>query len=88
MLCIKPGQHGSTYGGNPVAASVALAALKVLVRMPPPCSAAVRLSWRQPPATEAFQHLWSCKTLPSFVMPELSGSCVCPCRCLSRFAGQ
>ena len=36
MLCIKPGQHGSTYGGNPVAASVALAALKVLVRMPSP----------------------------------------------------
>ncbi|KAK9826410.1 hypothetical protein WJX81_000963 [Elliptochloris bilobata] len=31
MLCIKPGQHGSTYGGNPVAAKVALAALRVLV---------------------------------------------------------
>ena len=35
MLCIKPGQHGSTYGGNPVAAKVALAALKVLVRARP-----------------------------------------------------
>jgi ornithine--oxo-acid transaminase len=31
MLCIKPGQHGSTYGGNPIAAAVATAALKVLV---------------------------------------------------------
>ncbi len=30
MLCIKPGEHGSTYGGNPIAAKVAIAALKVL----------------------------------------------------------
>ena len=30
MLCIKPGEHGSTYGGNPLAAKVAIAALKVL----------------------------------------------------------
>lgn len=29
MLTIKPGQHGSTYGGNPVAARVALASLQV-----------------------------------------------------------
>lgn len=31
MLCIKPGEHGSTYGGNPLGAKVAIAALKVLV---------------------------------------------------------
>jgi ornithine--oxo-acid transaminase len=31
MLCIKPGQHGSTYGGNPLACKVAIAALKVIV---------------------------------------------------------
>ncbi len=31
MLCIKPGEHGSTYGGNPIAAKVAIAALKVLI---------------------------------------------------------
>ncbi|MFM7729029.1 MAG: ornithine--oxo-acid transaminase, partial [Flavobacteriales bacterium] len=31
MLCIRPGQHGSTYGGNPLAARVALAALQVAV---------------------------------------------------------
>ncbi|KAK9802016.1 hypothetical protein WJX73_001130 [Symbiochloris irregularis] len=31
MLSIGRGQHGSTYGGNPVAARVAVAALKVLV---------------------------------------------------------
>jgi ornithine--oxo-acid transaminase len=30
MLTIKPGEHGSTYGGNPVAAKVAVAALEVL----------------------------------------------------------
>jgi len=30
MLCIKPGQHGSTFGGNPVAAKVAVAALEVV----------------------------------------------------------
>ncbi len=30
MLCIKPGEHGSTYGGNPLAAKVAMAALEVL----------------------------------------------------------
>jgi ornithine--oxo-acid transaminase len=28
---IKPGQHGSTFGGNPVAAAVAVAALEVVV---------------------------------------------------------
>lgn len=32
MLTIKPGQHGSTYGGNPVAARTAIAALTVLKR--------------------------------------------------------
>ena len=31
MLNIKPGEHGSTFGGNPLAASVALASLQVLV---------------------------------------------------------
>jgi ornithine--oxo-acid transaminase len=31
MLCIKPGEHGSTYGGNPLAAVVAVASLEVLV---------------------------------------------------------
>jgi len=30
MLCIKPGQHGSTYGGNPMACKVAITALTVL----------------------------------------------------------
>uniref|UniRef100_A0A8C6UQ00 Ornithine aminotransferase n=1 Tax=Neogobius melanostomus TaxID=47308 RepID=A0A8C6UQ00_9GOBI len=30
MLTIKPGEHGSTYGGNPVACRVAMAALEVL----------------------------------------------------------
>jgi len=30
MLCINPGEHGSTYGGNPIACKVAIAALEVL----------------------------------------------------------
>jgi ornithine--oxo-acid transaminase len=30
MLCIKPGEHGSTFGGNPIAAKVAMAALDVV----------------------------------------------------------
>jgi ornithine--oxo-acid transaminase len=30
MLTIKPGEHGSTYGGNPIAAKVAIAALEVI----------------------------------------------------------
>jgi len=30
MLCIKPGEHGSTYGGNPLACKVGIAALEVL----------------------------------------------------------
>jgi ornithine--oxo-acid transaminase len=30
MLCIKPGEHGSTYGGNPIASKVAIAALQVI----------------------------------------------------------
>jgi acetylornithine/succinyldiaminopimelate/putrescine aminotransferase len=31
MLSIKPGQHGSTYGGNPLAAKIAMEALKVIL---------------------------------------------------------
>jgi ornithine--oxo-acid transaminase len=30
MLCIKPGEHGSTFGGNPLACKVAIAALEVI----------------------------------------------------------
>lgn len=30
MLTIKPGEHGSTYGGNPLACRVAMAALEVI----------------------------------------------------------
>lgn len=31
MLCLRHGQHGSTYGGNPLAASVSVVALQVLI---------------------------------------------------------
>ncbi len=30
MNCIKPGEHGSTFGGNPLACAVAIAALEVI----------------------------------------------------------
>ncbi len=30
MLTIKPGEHGSTFGGNPIAAKIAMAALQVV----------------------------------------------------------
>jgi ornithine--oxo-acid transaminase len=30
MLTIKPGEHGSTFGGNPLAGKVAIAALEVI----------------------------------------------------------
>ncbi|XP_037033558.1 ornithine aminotransferase, mitochondrial isoform X1 [Bradysia coprophila] len=32
MMTIKPGEHGSTYGGNPLGCKVALAALDVLIK--------------------------------------------------------
>ncbi|KZV63516.1 ornithine-oxo-acid aminotransferase [Peniophora sp. CONT] len=31
MLCIQPGEHGSTYGGNPLGCAVAITALDVLL---------------------------------------------------------
>src|SRR5690606_33119690 len=30
MMVIQPGQHGSTFGGNPIAAKVAIASLEVV----------------------------------------------------------
>lgn len=30
MLTIKPGEHGSTYGGNPIAAAIAIEAMNIL----------------------------------------------------------
>lgn len=31
MLCIKPGQHGSTYGGNPLGCKIAISAMEVVL---------------------------------------------------------
>ena len=32
MLCIQPGEHGSTYGGNPLGSAVAITALDTIVK--------------------------------------------------------
>jgi ornithine--oxo-acid transaminase len=32
MLCIRPGEHGSTFGGNPLASAVGIAALEVVTQ--------------------------------------------------------
>jgi len=39
MMRIKPGQHGSTYGGNPLACHVAIESLKVIVEENLPANA-------------------------------------------------
>lgn len=31
MNCIRPGDHGSTYGGNPLAAALAKVSIEVLI---------------------------------------------------------
>jgi ornithine--oxo-acid transaminase len=31
MMCIKPGQHGSTYGGNPLGCKIAMSAMNVIL---------------------------------------------------------
>ena len=31
MLCVRPGEHGSTFGGNQLACKVAISALKVII---------------------------------------------------------
>lgn len=31
MLCIKPGEHGSTFGGNPLACKIAMTAVQVIL---------------------------------------------------------
>ena len=31
MVCIKPGQHGSTYGGNPLGCKIAISAMEVVL---------------------------------------------------------
>ncbi len=30
MMTIKPGEHGSTFGGNPLASAIMIEALKVI----------------------------------------------------------
>lgn len=55
MLCIRPGEHGSTFGGNPLAAKVAIAALEVIRDEKLPENAA-RLGEIFRQELKAFQH--------------------------------
>lgn len=41
MLTIRPGQHGSTFGGNPLACAVAMAALNVVIEENLPSNAQI-----------------------------------------------
>jgi ornithine--oxo-acid transaminase len=41
MLTIRPGQHGSTFGGNPLACTVAMAALRVVIDEDLPANARI-----------------------------------------------
>uniref|UniRef100_A0A7E4VCY5 Ornithine aminotransferase n=1 Tax=Panagrellus redivivus TaxID=6233 RepID=A0A7E4VCY5_PANRE len=63
MLVIKPGQHGSTYGGNPLAARIATEALKILVEE----------NLAENAAKQGDYLLEKLKTLPKDVVPEVRG---------------
>lgn len=39
---MRPGDHGSTFGGNPLAAAIGLAAVKVIVEEKMPENAAIQ----------------------------------------------
>ncbi|KAN0065162.1 ornithine aminotransferase [Thecaphora frezii] len=55
MLCIQPGEHGSTYGGNPLGCAVASAAIDVLVNEKL-CERADRLGAKFREQLSAIQH--------------------------------
>uniref|UniRef100_A0A6G1S3M4 Ornithine aminotransferase n=1 Tax=Aceria tosichella TaxID=561515 RepID=A0A6G1S3M4_9ACAR len=64
MLTIKPGEHGSTYGGNPLAARVAIESLRVLKEE------------KLPERAEALGHKFRSelrKRLPGDVVPLIRG---------------
>jgi len=63
MLCIRPGEHGSTYGGNPLGCAVAMTALDVLVEE--------RLSERAEALGEKFRR--SVRAIGSPLVKEVRG---------------
>jgi ornithine--oxo-acid transaminase len=63
MLCIKPGEHGSTYGGNPLGCAIAMTALDVLIEE--------RLSERAKYLGEVFRS--SIRALKSPLVQEVRG---------------
>ncbi|XP_043087199.1 ornithine aminotransferase, mitochondrial isoform X2 [Puntigrus tetrazona] len=48
MLTIKPGEHGSTYGGNPLACRVAIAALETMTPGGCVCVSVTTVCWPSP----------------------------------------
>lgn len=64
MLTIKPGEHGSTYGGNPLAARVAIESLRVIKEE------------RLPHRADELGHLFRSelrKRLPEDIVPTIRG---------------
>ncbi len=59
MLTIRPGEHGSTYGGNPLAARIATEALKVTTKMLTfSLNGATRSVCEQVLVLDCFAHEW------------------------------
>ena len=77
MLVIGRGQHGSTYGGNPVAARVALAALQATLWGLSEAAFLVHTLFECNPGVA-----WRCCRVSGVFIPGLSSPGVAPSSCV------